>query len=183
MHTVPSLLHIGCTRILDNVILEQRIRYAAERDDFHTYFEFATVRDIQRILRGQTPREDVHESRRDTVIDLLCAQQRSPHTLWTLLLIQAFEDDLIARRRALSETEDVALDNLVLGTFIEALDAIPHLVEAEDLRRWVLHASRRALVRVAKQHRGSAAPPLTEPPLSALLGASVPANTSSTEVA
>ena len=183
MHTVRSLLHIGCTRILDNVILDQRIRYAAER---------ARLPHLLRIRHR--PRHPADPPRPDPARGLprvaprhrhrpARAQQRSPHTLWTLLLIQAFEDDLIARRRALSETEDVALDNLVLGTFIEALDAIPHLVEAEDLRRWVLHASRRALVRVAKQHRGSAAPPLTEPPLSALLGASVPANTSSPEVA
>ena len=155
-----SLLHIGCTRVLDTAIADQRKRYAAERIDFHTYFPFKTIRDIQRILR-EPPSEDDYEyddedegsaDRRSIAVqDLLRAQQESPHKLWTLLLVQAFEPLLIRRRRALSTEDDAVLDSLVAETFVNATQDIPYQVC--DPRPYVVDLSRRRLAKAMRQYR------------------------------
>src|SRR5580692_8165000 len=98
----PSLLQTGCTRSLDATINNVRAAYAAERDDFHTYFSTETVRDIQRILRSGARPDERGDGCRGVVLRLLDAQRRSPHTLWKLLLVQAFEPTLVKRRRARS---------------------------------------------------------------------------------
>jgi len=151
MKPTLSLLHTGCTRTLDLAIQDERKRYAAERLDFHDHFDFTTVHGIQRALRGG-PCLDKHfeRSRADVVTALLEAQQESPHRLWELLLIQAFEQVLVRRRRAISREESVALDDAVLEAFLGSLHEIPYEVAVEDLKRHVLTTSRRALAKVMR---------------------------------
>ena len=133
----------GCTRSLDSAIADARIRHAAERLDFHAHFEFMTVSEIQRILRNEGRRDNLDEPRprrQDLIVDLLEAQQENPHGLWTLLLLVAFERELVKRRRSLSAAPDVALDHLVIDTFIAAAsdlpDADPYELRAHVLRAW-----------------------------------------------
>lgn len=161
-----SLLHAGCTRPLDSAILAERVRYAAERLDFETFLPHRSIPEVLRILRGEPGRDSLRSSRRDLVVDLLWAQQESPHRLWTLLLTQAFEDDLVKRRRALRGDEDPALDDLILGTFLGALEAIPCWVVAEDLRKHVLCVWQRALARALRDPQRPAARRVTAPPAS-----------------
>ena len=79
------------------------------------------------------------------VRELFDAQQESPHRLWTLLLLQAFEAELVLRRRAISTEEDIALDNVIVETFIDALSDIPQSVDDDDRRSYVLRLSRQKL--------------------------------------
>ena len=170
-----SPLEPGCTRSLDSAIADQRHRYAAERVDFHTYFAFETVADIQHILRkeGRRDQDDPHfKTRRDVISDLLHAQRESPHELWTLLLLQAFETRLIQRRRALgAEEPDPSLDHLVVETFVRALQTLPHSLSSDELSWHVHRASRRQLADALRSRPRRSAPPqiaVTQPPPSAV---------------
>ena len=147
-----SLLHIGSTRVLDTAIVDERALYASERLDFHSFFEFRTVRDIQRVLRRQARDANAAQDRLGVVRDLLDAQQQSPHRLWTLLLLQAFEPELLRRRREISLEEDVALDNVLVETFIEAVTDIPEGVCVVHLRAYVLRVSREKLSDAMRGH-------------------------------
>jgi hypothetical protein len=151
----------GCTRSLDSTIADQRVRHAAERLDFHAHFEFMTVDKIQRILRKKDRRHSLDEPRRrrqELVVDLLAAQQEHPHMLWTLLLLVAFERDLVQRRRSLSAAVDAALDHLVVDAFVATVDDIPHAIGPYELRAHVLRAWRR---RLRKAMRGRPLPRTT----------------------
>jgi hypothetical protein len=134
-----SLLHLGCTRTLDLAIAQERVRYAAERTDFHDFFDCTTLAQIQRTLRG-TPGGHAHSV---VVNALLRAQRDSPHLLWTLLLLQAFEETLVLRRRALalSTDEDPELDAVVLESFLAALENMPDHLEGYRLRAYALKVS------------------------------------------
>jgi hypothetical protein len=127
----------GCTRSLDSAIADARVRHAAERLDFHAHFEFMTVDEILRILRKKDRRDT---RRQELLVDLLDAQQERPHTLWTLLLLVAFEPELVRRRRSLSAAPDVALDHLVVDTFVATVEDIPYAIDPSELRAHVLRA-------------------------------------------
>lgn len=105
--------------------------------------------------------------------DLLYAQQESPHKLWTLLLVQAFEPLLIRRRRALSTEDDPVLDSLVAETFVHATQDIPYSLSASELRPYVVDASRRRLAKAIRQYRRKNKTSVPAPPPSgvALAGA------------
>lgn len=140
----------GCTRSLDSAIAEARRLHAAERLDFHAHFEFMTVDEIQRILRREKNRRDrdldePRMPRPEVIVELLDAQQSHPHRLWTLLLLVAFERELVRRRRSLSVAPDVALDDLVIDTFLATLDDLPQAISPYELRPHVLRASARRL--------------------------------------
>jgi hypothetical protein len=138
-----SLILPGCTRSLDSAIADARVRHAAERLDFHAHFEFMTVDEIQRILRNEDRRHGLDEPRprrQDLIVDLLEAQQENPHRLWALLLVVAFERELVKRRRSLSAAPDVALDQLVVDTFIATVEDIPYALGTYELRAHVLRA-------------------------------------------
>ena len=137
-----SFLSVGCTASLDSSIAEQRVRYAGERVDFHDYFDVLTVADIQCVLRGGKARVDEYATRRETVIDLLTAQRESPHALWTLLLLQAFEAELVSRRTELSTRQSVTLDSFVMITFLDAIQSIPSWMDDDALRAHVLTQSK-----------------------------------------
>jgi len=143
-----SLMIPGFTRSLDSAIADQRVRHAAERLDFHAYFEFMTVEKLLRILRKKDRRDDLDERytrRQDLVVDLLDAQQEHPHGLWALLLLVAFERELVRRRRSLRAAPAVSLDQLVVDTFVATVEDIPHGVGPYELRAHVLRAWDRRL--------------------------------------
>jgi len=142
VNTPISFLSVGCTASLDSSIAEQRVRYAGERVDFHDYFDVLTVADIQRILRGGTALVDKYATRKEVVVRLLEAQRGSPHALWTLLLLQAFEAELVERRKALSTRESATLDSFLLLTFLDALQSIPSWLEEDEVRKHVLTESK-----------------------------------------
>jgi hypothetical protein len=168
MTSSPSLLH--GTSFLDAAIAEQRARFAAERDDFHDFFDGKTVGGLQKILRTSPQRGPGSKERTELVSDLLVAQRHRPHALWALLLVQAFESLLVRRRRALSRVEDAALDARVVETFVEALDDLPNSRDEETLVRFVVVASAAAL----KAGRPEGAAKSTLPPVSGLLCADEP---------
>jgi len=145
-----SFLHSGCTQVLNATIAQERITYASQRIDFHTYFPFATLPDIQRILRNEKPRDDVREKRQDIVLSLLRAHRRNPHRLWTLLLVQAFEPTLVLRRRGLGEDEDLQNDQLVFAAFLKALGSVRYDTPVRTLHRWVACAFAREITRQAR---------------------------------
>jgi hypothetical protein len=143
-----SLMIPGFTRSLDSAIADQRVRHAAERLDYHAYFEFMTVEKLLRILRKKDRRDDLDERytrRQDLVVDLLEAQQERPHGLWTLLLLVAFERDLVGRRRSLPAAPAVALDQLVVDTFVATIEDLPRAIDPYELRAHVLRAWGRRL--------------------------------------
>ncbi len=133
------LAHERCTQALDLLISEERIRYASERVDFHVYFNSETVAQIQSVLRGpECPRRMIF------VGLLLRAQKDSPHALWAMLLVQAFEPTLLARRRAIGDPGPL-VDDLVIEAFVAALKEIPVYLKGADIRDHVLETSRAAL--------------------------------------
>ena len=145
---MPPLMIPGFTRSLDSAIADQRVRHAAERLDFHAHFEFMTVEKLLRMLRKKDRRDDLDEPctrRQDLVVDLLEAQQEHPHGLWTLLLLVAFERELVQRRRSLPDAPAVALDQLVVDTFVATIEDIPRAIDAYELRAHVLRAWGRRL--------------------------------------
>jgi hypothetical protein len=160
-----SPIQKGFTRVLDAAIAEERKQYALERNDFHSFFPEETVRDIQRILRERRPRSVPPKTRGYTVQALLGAQRTRPHRLWRLLLLQAFERDLLRRRRALSQEASAVLDQLVVETFLGALEAMPYSLYEDDLRAYVLTASRKALDNAIGRKR-TPAPKAPPPPAS-----------------
>jgi hypothetical protein len=137
----------GCTHAVDEVISSARLRYAQEREDFHSFFPNMTTLQIRHMLRGQQH----SETRRGIVLDLFEAQQASPHDLWTLLLVQACEAKLVERRLAVSEDEDAQLDQLVLDTFVDALSEIPYFLAVEEIQAYVLRASAKALKKALRR--------------------------------
>jgi hypothetical protein len=141
-----SLLQDGCTSVLDSAIADARLAYASERDDFHTYFRYETVAQIQRLTRG---RVRTHRSAIFTGL-LLRAQKESPHDLWTLLLAQALESHLVDRRRALGLHDDATLDAQVFEDFLAAVEDIPVHINAEDLKKYVLLAAHCAPARASR---------------------------------
>lgn len=141
----------NCTRALDSDIDEARLRYAQERDDFHSFFPNMTTVQIREMLRGLR-RSDAH---RELVSWLFAAQQESPHVLWTLLLVQACEAKLIERRRSVSNAADPQLDHLVFDTFVHALSEIPHDLEMHEVASHVLRASGRALTKALRREHGT----------------------------
>ena len=156
-----SLMIPGFTRSLDSAIADQRVRHAAERLDFHAHFEFMTVEKLLRILRKEDRRDDVDERytrRQDLVVDLLEAQQERPHGLWTLLLLVAFERELVRRRRSLPAAPAVALDQLVVDTFVATIEDLPPAIGPYELRSHVLRAWGR---RLRKAMRGRPLPRTT----------------------
>jgi hypothetical protein len=143
-----SLIVPGFTRSLDPAIADQRVRHASERLDFHARFELMTVETILRILRNKARRDDLdglRPPRRELVVDLLWAQQEHPHGLWTLLLLVAFERELVRRRRSLPAAPAVGLDQLVVDTFVATVEDIPHNLDPYELRAHVLRAWGRRL--------------------------------------
>jgi hypothetical protein len=167
----------GCTAALQSEIADQRARYAGERVDFHARFNAGfpesesgpvTVGLILRTLR--CAQQDEEGCRRHLVVDLLDAQQESPHRLWTLLLLVAFERDLVRRRRALSGAPDAALDQIVVDTFVAAVEDLPYSVSPDDLRAHVLRTWARGLRKalgvrkLSRASRVSPVSPLTAPP-------------------
>jgi hypothetical protein len=138
-----SPLVAGCTRSLAIEIADARVRHAAESLEYHSFFGFMTVAELQDILHGRAPADDFldpRERRKELTLDVLASQQQDPHPLWTLLLVVAFERELVRRRRELSRAADVALDDLVVTTFVAAASAIPDGVAPETLRSHVLRA-------------------------------------------
>ena len=138
----------GFTRSLDSAIADQRVRHAAERLDFHAHFELMTVEKLLRILRKEDRRDHLDAfcpRRQDLVVDLLEAQQEHPHGLWTLLLLVAFERELVRRRRSLPAAPAVALDQLVVDTFVATIEDLPHAIGPYELRAHVLRAWDRRL--------------------------------------
>ena len=130
-------------RALDLAIAEARIRYAAEHLNFHQIFGNDTVPGIQRVLR----REDTHtrsgRNRVAVVERLLRAQRRTPHTLWTLLLVQAFAPLLTRRNRRLGGSPEVTAR--VVQTFFDALEYIPESLRPSELVPYLVSRSRRGL--------------------------------------
>jgi hypothetical protein len=143
-----------CTRTLDVAIAEERVRYASERLDFHSYFDCVTVTQLQNIIRRETKPTDPDETRKELIGDLFRAQQASPHRLWELLILQAVERALVKRRQALSPADDTHLDELVVSTFVAVLQSIPVSVWCEDVQGYVLRVSRSALARKLREARG-----------------------------
>ena len=76
----------------------------------------------------------------------------------TLLLLVAFERDLVRRRRSLSAAPDAALDDLVVGTFVATVAAIPYAIDPYALHAHVLRAWGR---RLRKAMRGRPLPRTT----------------------
>ncbi len=157
-----SLLHTDCTRVLDGAVAQERVRYAAERLDFHFLVGSRTVREIHRILREEAS-SDEFVTRPKMIAKLLRAQQASPHPLWTLLLTQAFESLLVRRRRALSAEDDASLDQIVVETFAGALEDIPHEIDFCELRTYVVARSRWRLARAIRAHGRKNARPAAAP--------------------
>jgi len=145
-----SFVSKSCTHAVDEAINAARLRYADERDDFHSFFTNMTSLQIRHMLRGQQH----SEMRRGIVLRLFAAQQASPHDLWTLLLVQACEAKLVERRLAISKAEDAHLDQLVLDTFVDALSEIPHFLEVYDIQAHVLRASAKALKKALRKDHG-----------------------------
>ncbi len=141
----------GCTHAVDEAISSARLRYADERDDFHSFFPCMTTIQIRHMLHGQQRSEE----RREIVLGLFEAQQQSPHDLWTLLLVQACEAKLMERRLSISIAADRQLDQLVLDTFIEALNGMPDSLEVEEIQGYVLRASGQALRKALRKEHGS----------------------------
>jgi hypothetical protein len=141
----------NCTRDLDSSIHEARLRYAQERDDFHSFFPNMTSVQIREMLRG-LQRSDTH---REIVYWLFAAQQESPHDLWRLLLVQACEAELVARRRTVSNAADAQLDHLVFDTFIDALNDIPRDLETREVSAHVLRTSAHALTKALRREHGT----------------------------
>jgi len=137
----------GCTRSLDAAIADERFLHAAERLDFHAHFPFTPVEEIERILRRKGRRDDPDElrSRQEVVLELLEAQRKRPHRLWALLLLVAFERDLLRLRRSLSPAPFVALDHLVVETFLATVEDLPYALDGDELRAHVLRAWGRKL--------------------------------------
>jgi hypothetical protein len=162
------LLSSDCTRTLDVAIAEERVRYASERVDFHSFLGDVTVPALQKVLRRQAPLPDAYETRKELVGDLFHAQQQSPHRLWELLLLQVVEPTLVKRRQALSPADDPHLDALVVSTFVAALVNIPFAVSCDDARAYALRISRHALAKKLREERGG-------PPRSAAERAATPA--------
>lgn len=133
------------TRTLDYDIHNARIRYAQERLEFHSFFTNLTVPQIQDILRTPRTTLPLNDTRKQTVGRLFDAQQQDPHDLWTLLLVQACETQLVERRLAISKGEDERLDALVLETFLATLANLPWSIEREGLQSYALRASGAAL--------------------------------------
>jgi len=158
---MPPIMIPGFTRSLDSAIADQRVRHAAERLDFHAHFELMTVEKLLRILRKEDRRDHLDEfcpRRQDLVVDLLEAQQEHPHGLWTLLLLVAFERELVRRRRSLPAAPAVALDQLVVDTFVATIEDLPHAIGPYELRAHVLRAWDR---RLRKAMRGRPLPRTT----------------------
>ena len=86
----------------------------------------------------------------------------APHELWTLLLLVAFEPERVERRRALSAAPDVALDCLVVETFLATVESLPYAAGADGLRAHVLRTWSRKL-RKAPHAAVSAPPPMFQP--------------------
>ncbi len=140
-----SVLFKDCTRTLDSDIQLARVRYALERLEFHSFFPHLTVRGIQNVLRAPRTSVASADTRRDTVARLFDAQQQDPHDLWTLLLVQACEAQLVERRLALPRSGGTHLDSLVVDTFVAVLDNLPPSIEREDMQAYALRASKVAL--------------------------------------
>ncbi len=149
------ILSKDCTRSLDVAIAEERVRYASERLDFHSFFWRTTVPELQKIIRRETEPPDPDEVTRKNLIDeLFAAQQQGPHRLWELLILQVVEPALVKRRQALLPEDDPHLDELVVSTFVDALQYIPFSVWYEDAQSYVLRISRYALARKLRKERG-----------------------------
>jgi hypothetical protein len=140
----------------DVLIAQERMHYAAERLDFHDHFPEETVTDLLTILRSTAVRELRDERRRFIVQELFCAQRAEPHRLWELLLLEAVTPKLRARREQLGHAEDARLDDLVIATFLDAVQDLPWTVYFEDLEKHALHQSRMALGRQLRKERGYA---------------------------
>lgn len=141
----------GCTYAVDEAISAARLRYAHEREDFHSFFPCMTTLQIRHMLRGQQR----SATRNEIVLGLFEAQQASPHDLWTLLLVQACEAKLMERRLSVSLGVDRQLDQLVLDTFVEALNDIPQCLEVEAIQGHVLRTSGQALRKALRREHGS----------------------------
>jgi hypothetical protein len=174
----------GCTLALESDIADQRARHAAERLDFHVRFEFMTVAEIQRVLRNHAARDpEDRRQRRDLVVDLLAAQRAASHQLWRLLLLVAFEPELVERRRALSAAPDVALDRVVVETLLATVESLPYAVDTDGLRAHVLRTWGRALRKALPGHTPPREAPVSAPPPSAVVCAGMTEEDDSTEVA
>jgi hypothetical protein len=148
------ILSKDCTRTLDVAIAEERVRYASERIDFHSFFWDMTVPQLQKVIRREASPTNDFLTRKERIADLFEAQQESPHRLWELLILQVVEATLVKRRQALSPADDPHLDELVVGTFVAALEHIPLSVWHEGAQAYVLRVSRRALARKLREERG-----------------------------
>jgi hypothetical protein len=143
--TTISFTTRGCTHVLDATIAEARQTYALERLDYHDYFDGVPVPRLQRLLRESLRSIDDVAARRDKIETLLSAQRRSPHRLWELLLLQAFEKALVKRRRCIAAGPNAELDALIVKTFTKALENIPFSFDGPELHAYVLRRSLLAL--------------------------------------
>ncbi len=155
---------------LDAEIWAHRLHYGQERDGYSALYWLTTVRDVQRLLRGEREhplRCDASPERdatwRDAVIvDLLDAHRDCPHPLWTLLLCVAFERHILEARGWLGEDwPEAEAARLVHGAFEASLAALSRF---EGIRRSVLLVERRlaenTMAVVARRRRK---PPLGRP--------------------
>ncbi len=141
---------------LDLAIVAERARYAAERCDYDACTAGTPVREILTAL----DRKPAAATRRVLVDLLLDAQCTSPHRLWELLLVRAFQAELVRRRRAISVADDAEIDALVIETFLAAMVNPPWSVDLEGLAVYVLRTSRRALTKALAVHRAASTPAL-----------------------
>jgi hypothetical protein len=157
---LPSidLLSNDSTRVLDATIADARVCYAQERVDFHAYFRVETLPELQRVLRGEQKETRGHKTRDEVVRRLLQAQRRSPHALWTLLLVQAFESTLVRRRRERTTRVDTAVDARIVGTFVDALVNLPYMFSPRELVTFVTRLSAHRLAG-ATEHASEVPPP------------------------
>ena len=141
----------GCTRALDEAIRAARLQYAEPRDYFYKVFPNLTSLDVRHVLHG----ERSSELRRDFVRRLFAAQRQDPHDLWTLLLVQAFEAELVERRRSITLSVDKPLDQLVLDTFVHALAHIPESLPVGAIEAHVLRTAGVDLRKALRREHGS----------------------------
>jgi hypothetical protein len=149
----------GCTLALASDIHHARVRYAEERCDFHDFFDNLPVPRIQKILRGSIRPRTLLDRRASVVTRLLRAHREAPHRLWELLLVEAFEGTLVARRAALSTAVDPALDAAAVDTFLAALVHIPFAIDDDALLSFVTDLSAHLFSVATRDERAASPPP------------------------
>ena len=153
-YAMNLLLVQECTRALDPVIAEERVRHASERVDFHEYFPRITISQLQARLRGGRPTIDDGRSRGDLLNALLVAQLESPHRLWELLILQVAESKLVKRRQRLGAPDDARIDALVVETFLDALQDLSVFLRGSGGLSYAMRISGKTVRRKLREERG-----------------------------